>query len=322
MESFARGGGVAACRLGVGPSGWVAGRGAARGPSEATDARCSTRAGGGSTRSTSIARCSATWSCERWRPGTATSWPRSRSRSAERSGDARRMLWWIERWRATALDVPHTRAAPDEELDRQVAALRDVARRLDAADGPARSALRQERDRLEAEVRRTHRRQRADGTRGATFDPAGHPSASSTTRSCVVLDVPGRRPVGDHRGRRAGRRRQVGPLQRRCKRRGSLGSPCGGPRSAGWPTSPRLPFVSSAALLGEHPPDWSGRRVVLVPPADLLTAPWGLLPVFGDATADGQPFRHAVGVGSQPSDRGPGTSRSSPGQGSVPERPR
>jgi hypothetical protein len=38
------------------------------------------------------------------------------------------------------------------------------------------------------------------------------------------------------------------------------------------------------ALLGDPSPRWSRPHVVVVPPAELLTAPWGLLPAFGDST--------------------------------------
>jgi hypothetical protein len=203
-------------------------------------------------------------------------------RSTERSGDARRMLWWIERWRATALDIPHTRVAPDEEFDRQVAALRDVARRLDAADGSARSALRQERDRLEAEVRRTHRRQRADGTRGAAFDPDGIRGFLEDTVLVVLVSLDGALSAITVAEGRVQRRR-VGPLSEALRearfarfalRRSAFGRVADIPAAAN-----RL----QECVVGKKFPDWSGRRVVLVPPADLLTAPWGLLPVFGDA---------------------------------------
>ena len=38
------------------------------------------------------------------------------------------------------------------------------------------------------------------------------------------------------------------------------------------------------ALLGDLAAEWSRPSVVVVPPAELLTAPWGLLPAFGDST--------------------------------------
>jgi hypothetical protein len=193
------------------------------------------------------------------------------------------MLWWIERWRATALALPHTRSAPDPDFDRQVAALRDVARRLDAADSSAARGLRQERDRLEADVRRAHRRQRADGTRATVFDLDEIRDAAGDVVLVVLVTLDGTLSaitVADGRVRH----RVVGPLQRALQearysrfalRRAAFG---------------RVADIDAAAarlqraLLGHPAPEWSRPHVVVVPPADLLTAPWGLLPVFAETT--------------------------------------
>ena len=88
-------------------------------------------------------------------------------RHAARTGDARRLLVWSERWRATALTVPPVRLHVDAEMTRDLAALRTLARRLEAAvpagTGPPEqrrlaeagaAALQQERRRLEDAVRR------------------------------------------------------------------------------------------------------------------------------------------------------------------------
>jgi hypothetical protein len=202
-------------------------------------------------------------------------------RSAQQRGDARGMLWWIERWRATALVVPRTRPSTDREFDREVAALRDVARRLDAAEGSARDALRQERDRLEGEVRRTHRTQKADGTRGPSFDAKGIFDALGDTVLLVLLTLDGslsaitmadgrvhRRPVGS-----VAYALQEARFARFALRRAAFG---------------RVADIGAAgdrlqrALLGSPAPEWSRPSVVVVPTADLLTAPWGLLPAFAD----------------------------------------
>jgi tetratricopeptide (TPR) repeat protein len=76
-------------------------------------------------------------------------------RYAVRRGDARLFLQWSERWRATALRVTPVRPPPDSELVADLAALRNVAARLDSArdDRSAAPALYRERRRLEAAVR-------------------------------------------------------------------------------------------------------------------------------------------------------------------------
>ncbi|MEP6649639.1 MAG: CHAT domain-containing protein [Lapillicoccus sp.] len=204
-------------------------------------------------------------------------------REAKRRGDAREMLWWVERWRATALAAPRTHPLQDPEIDRQVAALRDLARRLDAADGSARAGLRQERDRLETEVRRTRRRQRADGVRAETFSLDAVLDVLGDTVLVVLMYIEGTLyaiTVADGRVRR----RTVGPIAdalqearfaRFTLRRAAFG---------------RVADVDAAAvrlqraLLGHPASEWSRPSVVIVPPADLLTAPWGLLPAFADTT--------------------------------------
>ncbi|HEU4999053.1 MAG TPA: CHAT domain-containing protein [Lapillicoccus sp.] len=203
-------------------------------------------------------------------------------RSAERRGDARGMLWWIERWRATALAVPRPPPSPDHDLDRQVSALRDVVRRLDSADGSTSDALRQERDRLEARVRRTRRRQRADGARAATFDLGAIRGELGDTVLLVLVTIDGQLSALTLADGRI-RRRAVGPLAtalrearftRFALRRTAYGRLADIPVAAA-----RLQH----ALLGDPAAEWSRPRVVVVPTADLLTAPWGVLPVFADS---------------------------------------
>jgi hypothetical protein len=202
-------------------------------------------------------------------------------RSAQERKDSRGMLWWIERWRATALAVPRARPSPDQELDRQIAALRDVARRLDTAEGSSREALRRERDRLEAEVRRSQRTQRADGTRSPSFDATRILGAMGDTVLLVLVTLDGslsaitvadgrvsRRPVG-----RLADALQEARFARFALRRTAFG------RVA---DIPAVGMRLQHALLGESVPAWSRASVVVVPTADLLTAPWGVLPVFAD----------------------------------------
>jgi tetratricopeptide (TPR) repeat protein len=76
-------------------------------------------------------------------------------RHAVRRSDARLFLQWSERWRGTMLRVTPVRPPPDSELVADLAALRNVAARLDSAldtrAGPP--VLERERRRLEAAVR-------------------------------------------------------------------------------------------------------------------------------------------------------------------------
>jgi tetratricopeptide (TPR) repeat protein len=71
------------------------------------------------------------------------------------SGQARRLLVWAERWRATSLQVPPVRPPDDDELRTDLTALREVTSRLEKAqaDGTAVPALRRDRSRLETRIR-------------------------------------------------------------------------------------------------------------------------------------------------------------------------
>ena len=86
------------------------------------------------------------------------------TRTALRSGDARRLLRWSERWRATALTLPATTSGHAPETTADLAALRAQQQRLAearATGGPT--------DRIQARVTRLERavRQRLLQTRGS-----------------------------------------------------------------------------------------------------------------------------------------------------------
>jgi tetratricopeptide (TPR) repeat protein len=76
-------------------------------------------------------------------------------RHAVRRGNPRLMLEWSERWRGTVLRVTPVRPPPDSDLVADLAALRNVATRLESAldSRAAQPALERERRRLEAAVR-------------------------------------------------------------------------------------------------------------------------------------------------------------------------
>jgi tetratricopeptide (TPR) repeat protein len=92
-------------------------------------------------------------------------------RRAVRGKNARQVLEWSERWRATVLAIPPVRPPADGELVADLAALRTLTRRLDDADvrhgGPG--TLQRERRRLESAVRR--RVLRTPGAAGGRADP-------------------------------------------------------------------------------------------------------------------------------------------------------
>jgi len=90
-------------------------------------------------------------------------------RDALRRRDARRLLFWSERWRATALASRGTAARHDPELAADLSALRNVTRLLGMDDpaAPRRAALEREQRRLELEVQARTRRSPGSGERAA-----------------------------------------------------------------------------------------------------------------------------------------------------------
>ncbi|WP_246070214.1 CHAT domain-containing protein [Humibacillus xanthopallidus] len=237
---------------------------------------------------------------------------------AVRGAGPRQLLWWTERWRAAALDGS-VRQPSDAALAHELAALRDVARRLESASdpGPGAPALVQERDRLETSIRQRYRHLRAVGP-GASGDPPLHgPDLPAVLSELAELDAPREADELDGLDAREGGgillylvndrdtlhlltttggrvvHSPVGPLAvahreaefaRFALRRAAHG------RQVDLARQGRL---LQDALLGERPPaavrrlagDGTGRprHVVIVPPAHLLTAPWGLLPLLRDA---------------------------------------
>lgn len=218
---------------------------------------------------------------------------------AIRSGRPRDLWWWTERWRAAALNASFTR--PDDPgLQREVAALRDVTRRLDSpADEASQATLRAERARLEASIRRAHHRMRADA--GGSFGvPQGvelHRVAEELGDDVLVSIVNDRDTLHlltVSRGRVG--HEEIGTISQAAKEaefaRFALRRAASGRFVDLVATGARL----QSALLGPHAAtvrrlvdrSTSG-RVVVVPPADLLTAPWALLPVLAHVTVSVSP---------------------------------
>jgi tetratricopeptide (TPR) repeat protein len=213
-------------------------------------------------------------------------------RHAVRRGDGRQLLFWSERWRASALAVPPARPPDDRALAADLAALRRVMRRLDTgeATGPAANRLDQDRARLEAVIRARTRRTAGTG-------PAGRDGGRS--RVAGILDrLDGHRLVeivavddvlyvvlADERRVRLHR---VGPLAEAVRevelarfmlRRLAYGRPSEGVLYRLDAAGLRL----QETLLGPAAAELDDRPLVVVPPGRLHAVPWSLLPAVRGA---------------------------------------
>jgi tetratricopeptide (TPR) repeat protein len=218
-------------------------------------------------------------------------------RLAVQRGDARMLLLWSERWRASALSVQPARPPEDPDLARDLAALREVTRQVEAAigeDSPTGHLLARQRA-LEAEIRsRTRRTRTATAARAAAASPGdldtGHGEIESLIdrldghRLVELTTVDGQLYATTVVGRRV-RMYPVGPaevatrelaLTRFQLRRLAHGRPP--------PDALRALAAAGAALqramLGEAVRDLGDGPVVVVPTATLHAVPWGLLPAL------------------------------------------
>jgi tetratricopeptide (TPR) repeat protein len=211
-------------------------------------------------------------------------------RDALRRDDPRRLLVWGERWRATALGVPPVRPPDDEHLVGELAALRDVVRRLDAAPDPS---LDKERRRLEKAVRdRALRAAGRDAPGGATLalDLGELVAALGESVLVELVEVGGvLHAVVVRDGRIT--RHEVGPLtaaaleverSRFRLRRLAHARPAG---TGGGTPGPPLEVLGrrlADAILGSAQELLGDRPVVMVPPGRLHALPWGLIPGLAD----------------------------------------
>jgi tetratricopeptide (TPR) repeat protein len=206
---------------------------------------------------------------------------------ALRRGDARRLLFWSERWRATALAARSTPLRHDRELAAELEALRSVTRLLGADEMAAsrRAALERERRRLEAAVQaRTRRlpgsqvREAGEFDLGAIFDELGD------SRLVEIVEVDGvlhAIVVGDRRVRL----HTVGSIPEREVQlsRFVLRRIAHGPARQGDELVLRgRGAVLEAQLLGEAATDLGEGPVVIVPPGQLRAVPWTLMPSLRD----------------------------------------
>jgi tetratricopeptide (TPR) repeat protein len=210
-------------------------------------------------------------------------------RLAVRRGDARMLLLWSERWRASALAVPRVRPPDDPELAAALAALREVVRQLESAiesDAPTHHLMIRRRA-LEEEIRA--RTRRISGTRSPA-GPAEAPDLATLFdglaghRLVEITSVDGQlyaTTVVDHRvrtypvGPAAAAVREV-ELARFMLRRLAHGRPA---REA-LGTLAAAGAALQRTLLGPAAADLGGGPVVVIPPATLHSAPWGLVPLL------------------------------------------
>jgi len=208
-------------------------------------------------------------------------------RDALKRGDVKRLLFWSERWRATALAARSAPIREDKELAAELEALRSVSRLLGETEMAAsrRNALERERRRLEAAVQaRTRRRPGSHKPGGGEFtlDELFDELGQNTLIELVTVDsalyviiVKGRRvslhTVGDIPERDVQMTRFV--LRRLAHRPsqpdGELMLKHGGTRL-------------EAAVLGDAAAGLGDGPVVVIPPARLGAVPWTLMPSLRD----------------------------------------
>jgi tetratricopeptide (TPR) repeat protein len=210
-------------------------------------------------------------------------------RDALRRGDVHRLLFWSERWRATALTARSTPLRHDRQLAAELSALRSVIRLLGTGEMPAprRAALERERRRLEAAVQARTRRspgshvQEAVGfDLGALFDELGG------SRLIELVEVDGILHVITVADRRV-RLHTVGGvpedeirMNRFLLRRLARSSPRPGDEQSLIYRGAQLEsslLGSAAAELGDGP-------VIIIPPGRLQAVPWTLMPSLRDRT--------------------------------------
>ncbi|WP_410791368.1 CHAT domain-containing protein [Kribbella sp. C-35] len=205
-------------------------------------------------------------------------------RDALRRDDPRRLLTWGERWRATALGVPPVRPPDDEQLVAELAALRDVVRRLDGSPDPS---LDKERRRLEKAVRdRTLRAQGGAHRIAHRFDVDELVGALGETVLVELVEVGGvLQAVVVRDGRIT--KHEVGPLaaaalevERSRFRLRRLAHARPNPRPG--PSLEVLGARLGDAILGAAQELLGDRPVVMVPPGRLHALPWGLVPALAD----------------------------------------
>jgi tetratricopeptide (TPR) repeat protein len=215
-------------------------------------------------------------------------------RDALRRDDIRRLLFWSERRRATALAARSTPPEEDKELAAELEALRGVTRLLETTEmaAPRRNALERERRRLETAVQARTRRSsssrkpsESEFDLGALFDELGESTlieiveVEGMLHAIIVADRRLRlHPVGAVPVREIQMNRFV---LRRLAHRPPQPSDELVLKQRGTKLESSL-LGDAAALLGDGP-------VVVVPPSWLPAVPWTLMPSLRDRVVSVSP---------------------------------
>lgn len=203
------------------------------------------------------------------------------------------LLTWAERWRATALAVPAVRPPADDELARDLAALRDVAHRVSGArsQGSPTASLVREQERLERAIRDRALMAAGEGGVSPRLDVASLQAGLGPVTLVEMVELDGELHVivvvaGQVRHHVAGlaedaaREVQLARFSLHRLARptpGRAGELLTRSAAAGLaPTGQRLQEL----LLGPGANDLGDGEVVVVPPGRLHAVPWGLLPAL------------------------------------------
>lgn len=208
-------------------------------------------------------------------------------RDALRRGDVRRLLFWSERWRATALAARSASPGEDKELAAGLEALRSVSRLLGDTEMAAsrRNALERERRRLEAEVQaRTRRLPGSHGPGDGQFDLDEFVAELGPSTLVELVTVDGVLHAVVVAGRRV-RLHTLGPVPERevemtrfVLRRLARGRVQPGDELVFKHRGAKL----EDSLLGDAVAGLGDGPVVIVPPGRLRAVPWTLMPSLHD----------------------------------------
>jgi len=214
-------------------------------------------------------------------------------RHALRRGWPWLLFAWSERWRAVALAVPPVRPPADEDLQAELATMRDISSRLSRASSLGRGAapLQHELQRLEGVVRARAMRTISAGSRDTSlagtrgFLLSGLLDELGDDRLLELVDIEGQLHVLECGTGRV-RRFTVGATEQADREvrfaRFLLRSMAYGPDLPWQPELydrlTRMGQTLERVLLGEAAADLGEGRVIVVPPGKLHAVPWGLLP--------------------------------------------
>jgi CHAT domain-containing protein len=208
-------------------------------------------------------------------------------RDALRRGDVRRLLFWSERWRATALTARSAPLRDDKELAAELQALRSVSHILGDTEmaAPRRNALERERRRLEAAVQaRTRRSPGGHEPGGGQFnlDELLDELGAATLIELVTVDgVLHVVVVADRRVRL----HTVGSVPERevQMNRFVLRRLAHGRRQPGDEIVLKYRGAAlEAALLGGAAAGLGDGPIIVIPPAQFRAVPWSLMPSLRD----------------------------------------